>query len=1187
MSLVEPWVQKPLARWLLAVLIIATVLTGLKLNSYKSPDLSYHTLQFAALNGGFDGFDKAAAKVTTDNSALLIAGLKLDFLFLLLYPSALSLACRLAMTALNPSGGVWKLGRFMSLAVLTAIPSDAIDNYTMLHYFSSGSSRLLLTIGALCTEWNFAIAGLAFLFFVGVVIWRLTREPESSENAACSFPDVKTTERNLIGRLRQVDVEQHKIGEGEFLGLAFSGGGIRSATFSLGIVQALADFRILRHVDYLSTVSGGGYIGSWLLARLKRTDPTIEQLEDSLSPQRSPDPNSEAWQPIQFLRAYSNYLTPQLGLFSADTWSIGAIWLRNTILIQSILILGLAGVLVVPRWLFLVPGYLSKLPVWGLVFLFTAVAAFLIFTARGLKAYGGDQTLKQWQILLGVVVPLFVLCCYSAVQIRMTSQQDARAYAEFVAVLVLFSLLIVQEGGELRSRSATEPLTVLKVIVFSLLSSALAGAITLVVVQNLGSAGNNLPDPNQWIVITVGPVGLVAAVSLVLTFHIGLLGRSLEDGQREWISRAGTWLNICAAGWLALFFTAIYAPLLVIRVRGWFDAALPALTIGWVISTAAGLFSAWSPKSGGQGGRAPSTSLKLVATYAPYVFVVGLLFLLSFATHVVMVRYIPGNGAPQPLFESWGKILSADGFAAMGSQYRDSLDSSVQRAGWLGFASVALLILAGLLSRRFDLNEFSMQYFYKNRLVRCYLGAAHKNREMTADRFTGFDPNDDILLNDVARRPYPIINTSLNLVHGKRLAWQERKATSFVMTPEYCGFHRTEDSETSWLAQSAYRPTARYGGKMYLGRAMAISGAAVNPNMGSFTSPATAFLMTVFNVRLGSWLGNPRNEWTWHRSSPRTGIFYLLCELLGLTNDDRAFVNLSDGGHFENLGIYELVHRRCKFIIACDGSQDSAFAFEDLGNAIRECRADFGAEIKIDVSRIRPDPQTGLSQVHCAVGRIKYPETEEKGYLLYIKTSLTGDEPADVLEYQKIHPEFPHQSTADQWFTESQFESYRRLGYDIGRKVFESSKEKLESPGCEERSSVKAFFKNLRETWYPPSARVDKSFSKHGEAFDRLAERLRSSGNLAGLAQEFYDRSWSENLESKFLYCTSLMQLMEDIYIDLNLEENFKHPDNQGWMNIFRRWWRTPTFQYAWKISRPDFGTRFCNWCETRLKDDP
>jgi len=155
----------------------------------------------------------------------------------------------------------------------------------------------------------------------------------------------------------------------------------------------------------------------------------------------------------------------------------------------------------------------------------------------------------------------------------------------------------------------------------------------------------------------------------------------------------------------------------------------------------------------------------------------------------------------------------------------------------------------------------------------------------------------------------------------------------------------------------------------------------------------------------------------------------------GLTNDRRGYVYLSDGGHFENMGMYELVRRRCTLIMVSDAEQDENLAFGGLANALRKCRSDFGVEIDIDVSRIRKDPTTGYSSQHCAVGTIHYPETPKgervTGTLVYVKTSLTGDEPTDVLEYRARQNSFPHQTTADQFFDESQFESYRRLGYHV------------------------------------------------------------------------------------------------------------------------------------------------------------
>jgi hypothetical protein len=222
---------------------------------------------------------------------------------------------------------------------------------------------------------------------------------------------------------------------------------------------------------------------------------------------------------------------------------------------------------------------------------------------------------------------------------------------------------------------------------------------------------------------------------------------------------------------------------------------------------------------------------------------------------------------------------------------------------------------------------------------------------------------------------------------------------------------------------------------------MSISGAAASPNMGYHSLPSLALLMTFFNVRLGFWAGNPRNK-----EGPTVGLGQLLRELFGMTNDNAKYVYLSDGGHFENLGVYELVKRRCKYIVACDAGADPNYSFEDLGNAIRKCREDIGVEIELDTSPLIPK-STGakgstskkLTARHCAVGTIRYDLADpkgEKGVLVYIKASLTGDEPADVLNYQTAHPTFPHESTADQWFTESQFESYRRLGQHVIEALF-------------------------------------------------------------------------------------------------------------------------------------------------------
>jgi patatin-like phospholipase len=154
------------------------------------------------------------------------------------------------------------------------------------------------------------------------------------------------------------DDDLRRAAQSELFGLALSGGGIRSATFNLGLIQALARFRLLSRLDYLSTVSGGGYIGGWLTAWIHRVAKEsresdeisdVERVEQDLDGYSDASETYRERKEIEFLRQHSNYLTPRLGFFGADTWSGIAIYLRNLLLNQSILISVLAAVLLVPR----------------------------------------------------------------------------------------------------------------------------------------------------------------------------------------------------------------------------------------------------------------------------------------------------------------------------------------------------------------------------------------------------------------------------------------------------------------------------------------------------------------------------------------------------------------------------------------------------------------------------------------------------------------------------------------------------------------------------------------------------------------------------------------------------------------------------------------------------------------------
>ncbi|HEX6949944.1 MAG TPA: hypothetical protein VF127_10120, partial [Nitrospira sp.] len=361
--------------------------------------------------------------------------------------------------------------------------------------------------------------------------------------------------------------------------------------------------------------------------------------------------------------------------------------------------------------------------------------------------------------------------------------------------------------------------------------------------------------------------------------------------------------------------------------------------------------------------------------------------------------------------------------------------------------AAAFTALAGVMSLVININKFSLHSIYRNRLIRAYLGASrlkqyHQKRR--PNLFTGFDPDDNIQLHELARphhvmrKPFHILNIAINLVRSENLAWQQRKAQSFTASPLFCGswnlgYRRSSDYGISALLR---KPKA-----ISLGTALAISGAAASPNMGYHSAPPVTFLLAFFNVRLGWWLGNPgkAGRYTFDHSCPRIAVRPLLAETFGLTDAANPYVYLSDGGHFENLGLYEMVLRRCHYIVVSDGSCDTDRSFTDLGNAIRKIRIDLGIDIEIETELLELEGEERMSRAHFALGMIRYDRVDRgapPGLLIYLKPSLTGNEPADVTEYANGHPGFPHEPTADQFFDESQFESYRALGFHIADKVF-------------------------------------------------------------------------------------------------------------------------------------------------------
>jgi hypothetical protein len=377
----------------------------------------------------------------------------------------------------------------------------------------------------------------------------------------------------------------------------------------------------------------------------------------------------------------------------------------------------------------------------------------------------------------------------------------------------------------------------------------------------------------------------------------------------------------------------------------------------------------------------------------------------------------------------------------------------------------------------FNVNRFSLNGFYRNRLAKAFLGAARGDTR-SPDPLTGFDARDNIRMhslwpdtaspaasavepsNDappkgppaVRRALFPVINLALNVSATARLAWQERKAEPFVVTPFACGSGLLDaDQQTS--PRGAYVPAPEYSGReadrtlhgrgITLADAVSVSGAAVSPNMGYHSSPIAAFLMTLFNLRLGAWLPNPvkwRGLGDKDPSLRKTNALVpFLAELGGATDDTTHDVYLSDGGHFENLGLYEMIRRRCRFILVSDGGCDPDFDFADLGNAIRKISIDLRADIEFKEVKLGPRTTPVAGKLAYAVAEIAYPGGAGRtGTLIYLKPSVIDELPMDVQAYALANLAFPHESTADQWYSESQFESYRRLGQFLAGRLGKS-----------------------------------------------------------------------------------------------------------------------------------------------------
>ncbi len=821
--------------------------------------------------------------------------------------------------------------------------------------------------------------------------------------------------------------------------LCFSGGGIRSATICLGLLQGLARFSMrdsngrpgmLHKTNFLSTVSGGGYIGSWFMAWAVRHPlgypGVVSEIAKSGMTGVDPEPR-----PLRHLREYTSFLAPRLGGLTVDTWTLAATVLRNLFLNNCMLLPVLAAVLCLPVLVGSVMCHLASAGsawpenkwTWAFAVSLSIALVLLCFVQTFSKEwhwYGRDQD-QPWisrmraqrllfisNLIITFVVAGMVVYWLASPQLdvnwwRSLANVFAISTTFHFAFLIgiplvvpaLYGCIFALRAGHTAWKVCKDcfcfllavPVVALATSALLLLLAHYADPLQAALLQ-VPHFATNWKGKNLWpdsASAYVFGVPLVWAILLTASsLFTGIVASGDSEENREWWARMKAIHMLLMVGWLAASFIAFYGPFVV-------NGIVASLT---VIVGAVAAFIAKSPRTPAQITQGSTWTLDLVAS------VLGLLFLFLLAVTLAYVnRWAIGN------FENGTR--------------------------WLVYASL-LLLFAGFCNLFFSVNTFSLHGMYRSRLIRAYLGASNELR--TPDFFTNFDAADNMPEADLpggGDLPLHIINATLNLVATTNTAWTQRKAESFTFSPLHCGSFR-----------AGYVPTHSYAGVdgVTLGTAVAISGAAVNPNMGYHSSPLLTLIMTLFNVRLGCWLPNPKldkDEDFFRHSSPRFALLPLLNEALGITNDKGNFVELSDGAHFENLALYEMVMRRCHRIVVVDGGADSAFEFEDLGNAVRKIRIDLGIQIEFTHHNYVPignNPQA----IYCAIARICYKEVDghddpegrqvKDGELIYFKPLVRGSEAIDVRNYSTTHKDFPHESTMDQFFNEPQFESYRKMG---------------------------------------------------------------------------------------------------------------------------------------------------------------
>ena len=829
-------------------------------------------------------------------------------------------------------------------------------------------------------------------------------------------------------------------------GLALSGGGIRSATFSLGVLQGLARAKdeairpLLSRFDYLSTVSGGGYSGAFLSALFRdprtrgvalekgpeisiadaasRADAAYRCLQqdppgrmDEASTNQAPDT------PLRWLRENGRYMAPG---------GAGDILYATTMAIRN---------------------WCAIHYVFGITLLF---AVLCMFTFRAGTIWLGERLIQAqpgWrnlalraEILMQPTVadhlwwsPWFLMVVIMAV-------------ATVVPLGIAFWFTHRPDKDGAAHRFLTSP--TLAALLLALGAAALASVATI----------PERPDGPTVMHVAFLLVAWMILAAIAAHFASGIAEPDSITRQRVLLTRTmATCLGLSVAvALLGTVETVSQSLYLHLHER----TGAPAPTVSALLAALAALFPMLKKLAESVAGAKPGgvvARLPVDATFT--VLAIVIIFAMAVLWHMLALTLLFQAANP------WSVMTAGSASIIRGAYETARLPYAL---GLLG------LTLAGTCAAGYFIgfvNLSSLASLYAARLTRAYLGASNPVRfEPDAARkpskshnVTEPEPLDDFNMTafHAGRHfgPLHIINTTINQTSGSgdQLTQKDRKGLPLAITPHGLSVNGG--------------PALQSGQRLSLGQWIGISGAAFAPGLGRGTSFGKAALFTLTNIRLGYWWrardthradGSPENPVTTVWRQLTRNQRYLRRELSGeFYGRSGQYWFLSDGGHFENTAIFELLRRRCALIVACDDGADPGYTFEDLANLTRLARIDFGAEFEVlsaadamdefaqagmrlgvgaqqrmasNLRELCPERGQGTA---CAIAyRVRYQGSAECSLILLIKPRLTADMPMDLVEYQSGHPTFPQESTMNQFYAEAQWESYRKLGAWTADKLF-------------------------------------------------------------------------------------------------------------------------------------------------------